>query len=206
MNFATFFYDGAPQNFKTGALKFILKKGNPDIHHKFFLKITEMLKNPEKKTQNGIWEAMGSTIRFLINLENISSYLTEWITIIEDKNPHPNSIIIPLSTIGLLIPKTDCKQFSKCISKLSRQDISKIFHNMAKKKLRVTWYEIIENLDFQNQKLMLHEIILNRNTNILKKIFKNLINYSVSFQDYLYTKIDSIGDIILWKELIEKNT
>ncbi len=204
LNFSTIFYDGAPQNFKTEALKFILRKGNPDIHHKFFLKIVEILKNPDENYQNGIWEAMGSAISLLIKLNNISTYLTEWMTIIEDKNPNSDTLIIPLSVIGLLIPKTDCKQFSNYLSKLSVQDISKIFQNITKKTTRVNWYELIENLDFNMQKTMLLKIILNRNTNILKKIFKNLINYSTPFQNYLYTEIDSMGDIILWKELIEK--
>ena len=204
LKFSTIFYDGAPQNFKTGAIKFIFKKGSPDIHLKFFLKITEILKNPEEKHQKNIWEAMRSSIGLLINLNNISTYLTEWMTIIENKNPHSNIAVNQLSTIGLLIPKTDCKQFSRCLSQLSKQEISEIFHNMAKREKFENWYGLLEYLDIKMKKIAFLKIIQNHNTKILEKLFENYANYPISFQNYLFEEIQSLDDIKLWKNLIGK--
>ncbi len=196
-----------PKKSKSGSLKNILKPENPDSHSKFFNMITRILKKPNQNSQNNIWEILNSKINLLADTDNISTHLTEWMTIIENIKYIPNTLnplIYPLSTIGLLIPKTDCKQFSKCLSKLSKQEISEIFHLMAKREKYYDWYVIIEKLDYNIQKIILLKIIQNHNSKILKKIFENIVNYSISFQNYLFDKLDSLDDITLWEKLIEK--
>lgn len=203
--FSTVFYNNVPQNLKFGSLKTILKPEHLEMNLKFFQKITEILKNPNKKSQNDdIWELISSKINLLIKMDNISTSLTEWMTVIESQNNINNTKVYPLSTIGLLIPKTDCKQFSRCLSKLSKQEISEIFHNMAKRVMLDNWYGLLEHLDLNIRKIAFHKIIQNHNTKILEKIFENYLNYSISFQNYLFDEIESLDDIKLWKNLIRK--
>lgn len=204
LDFSIIFQSNMPKKFKIGPIKNILRQDNPAILHRFLQLVTDLLTNTDNTSQNDIWEIMESSIDLLINMDRISSYLTKWMTIIENtKNIHDN-VVYPLSTIGLLIPKTDCKQFSRCLLQLSQQEISEIFHNMTKRVKYDNWYVILEYLDLNNRKIAFLKIIQNHNTKILEKLFENYINYSISFQNYLYDEIEFLDDIKLWNKLIRK--
>ena len=204
LDFSNIFQSNMPKKFKIGPIKNILRQDNPAILHRFLQKITEILKNINITPQNDIWETMSSSTDLLINMDGISDYLTKWMTIIDNTKKLNENFVSPLSTIGLLIPKTDCKQFSRCLLKLSNQAISEVFYNMTKKEKLDDWYGLIEHLDLNLRKIAFIKIIQTHNTNILKKMFKNFIKCSKSFQNYLFDEIQLLDDIKLWNTLIKE--